>query len=97
MYDPQLKSGTVQRKHQEKSDERQGCTRTQKLDKGPRPETAAVKQERIQLDPHEDPRAGDLETSSQDFQRVTDNQGLHHMEGSTPSETEDKPPSNVSV
>jgi hypothetical protein len=39
-------------------------TRTQKWDKEPRPETAAMKQEGIQLDPHKDPRAGVCEASS---------------------------------
>jgi hypothetical protein len=47
-----------------------------------------MKKEGIQQDPHEGPKAGDQETSSRDFQPVTDNQGVVNVEGSNPSKTE---------
>jgi hypothetical protein len=54
----------------------------QSWNKEPGHKTAAMMQEGIQQDPHEDPRAGDRETSSWDFQQVVDNQGLGIVEGS---------------
>jgi hypothetical protein len=44
-----------------------------------------------------DIQSGDREANSRIFCRVTKDQGLDIVEGSAPSETEEKPTSNVSV
>jgi hypothetical protein len=62
--------------------------RMQQWHKGLMPETEATKQEGIQQDLQGDPRAGDHETSSRDFQRVAKSEGVNIVEGSAPSETE---------
>jgi hypothetical protein len=66
------------------------------LNKEPRPETAAAKQEGIQQDFQEDPRAGVLEANSREVERVAEGEELELVEGSTSSETEEEPTSNVS-
>jgi hypothetical protein len=65
--------------------------RMQNWNKEPGHKTAATTQEGIQQDPQEDPRTGDQETSSWDFQRVVDNQGLGIVEGSPPSKAVEEP------
>jgi hypothetical protein len=80
------------------------------LDKEPRPEIAATKQNGIQQDPQEDPRAGVREASSWGVQQVAEGetlnlvegeahsgariQKLDVVEGSGPSEKEEETPRN---
>jgi hypothetical protein len=59
----------------------------QQWHRGLRPETAATKQDGIQQALQGDPRAGDCEMSSRDFQRIQESEGLNIVEGSTPSKT----------
>jgi hypothetical protein len=61
--------------------------RMQNLNEEPVHKTAAMTQQGIQQDPQADPRAGDRETKSWDFQWVADNQGLGIVEGPPPSKT----------
>jgi hypothetical protein len=67
------------------------------MDKQPRPETAAMKQEGIQQEPHEDPWAGVREVSRWHVQQVTKDQELDIVQRSAPSKTEEEPTSRGGV